>query len=142
MTRITRHQANAQLAEGVRADLAACGVILELLESQFDCAMRHRSAELAELARRLEPELAAMEARRQQRVALVRALLGQDGTMAGFIATLGETAREQLAADWAALERLVIECKRATTRNSSLLAEQYSVMQRVLHGEEQTYAPR
>jgi len=31
---------------------------------------------------------------------------------------------------------------RMTLRNGSLLAEQYSVMQRVLHGEEQIYAPR
>jgi flagella synthesis protein FlgN len=29
-----------------------------------------------------------------------------------------------------------------TTRNGALLAEQFSIMQRVLHGEEQVYAPR
>jgi flagella synthesis protein FlgN len=142
MTRLTRQQAGAQLAGGVRADLLACATILGLLERQFDAALRHQSAELSELARQLEPALEAMEARRLRRVALVRALLGIDATMAGFIAGLDQPARAQLGAEWAELEQLVLACKRATTRNGALLAEQFSVMQRVLHGEEQTYAPR
>jgi len=33
-------------------------------------------------------------------------------------------------------------CKDATLRNGQLLAEQHGIMQRVLHGEEQLYAPR
>jgi flagella synthesis protein FlgN len=108
MTRMTRQQAGARLVDGVGEDLAACAEICLLLERQFDAAVRHQSAHLAELAQQLTPLLDAMEARRQQRVALVRALLGQA----------------------------------ATTRNSTLMAEQFSVMQRVLHGEEETYAPR
>jgi flagella synthesis protein FlgN len=36
---------------------------------------------------------------------------------------------------------MVIDCKLAGKRNSDLLVEQYSIMQRVLHGEDQTYAP-
>ena len=83
-----------------------------------------------------------MEARRQQRVSLVRALLGEGGTMDGFIASLAEPARGALAAAWANLESTVQACKAATTRNGNLLAEQYTVMQRVLHGEDDTYAPR
>lgn len=142
MTRMTRQQASAQLAAGVGADLAACATILELLERQFDAALRHHSARLAELAQQLEPALGAMEERRRQRVALVRALVGLDATMAGFIAGLDQPERTRLGAEWAGLERLVVECKRATARNSALLAEQFSVMQRVLHGEEQIYAPR
>ncbi len=43
--------------------------------------------------------------------------------------------------DWVALEQMVLECKRLNARNSDLLTEQYSIMQRVLHGEEDTYAP-
>jgi flagella synthesis protein FlgN len=142
MTRMTRPQAGALLAAGVHADLAACALILELLERQFDAALRHRSAQLSELAQQLEPALAAMEERRKQRVSLVRALLGPEATMAAFIVGLDEPVRTRLGAEWAELELLVVECKRATTRNSALLAEQFSVMQRVLHGEEQTYAPR
>ena len=40
-----------------------------------------------------------------------------------------------------ALEQMVLECKRLNARNSEFLTEQYSIMQRVLHGEEDTYAP-
>jgi flagella synthesis protein FlgN len=139
---MTRREAAGTLAGGVRADLAACAAIRDLLEQQFDAAVRHRSALLAELAERLAPLLDAMEARRQQRVALVRALGGTNASMADFIARLAEPARAQLQGEWQELEQLVVACKTATARNGSLLAEQFSVMQRVLHGEEDTYAPR
>jgi len=94
MSSMTRQQAINALKEGVHADCAASAAILALLERQFDCALRHRSAELTALAA------------------------------------------------WAELEQTVVACKRATTRNTALLTEQFSVMQRVLHGEEHTYAPR
>jgi flagella synthesis protein FlgN len=142
MTRMTRQQAGGKLADGVDEDLAACAKIHLLLERQFDAAVRHQSAHLAELAQQLTPLLDAMEARRQQRVALVRALLGQNASMAGFIASLAEPARARVANQWRELEALVLQCKGATTRNNTLMAEQFSVMQRVLHGEEATYAPR
>lgn len=142
MTRMTRDQAVAKLAAGIEADLSASNTLLELLERQFDAALRHRSAQLAELAEQLMPALEAMEQRRVQRVALVRALLGPDGDMARLIASLAAPARAALAADWHALEQMVLECKRLNARNSALLTEQYSIMQRVLHGEEETYAPR
>ena len=137
MTRMTRDQAVAKLAAGIAADLAASTTMIELLERQFDAALRHRSADLAELAEQLMPALEAMEQRRVQRVSLVRALLGPDGDMAQMI--VGHAA---LAADWHALEQLVLECKRLNARNSALLTDQYSIMQRVLHGEEEIYAPR
>jgi flagella synthesis protein FlgN len=142
MSKMTRDQANAALAADVRADLAAAGSMLELLQRQFDAALRHRGDELAELAAGLEPQLEAMEARRRQRVALVRALHGADATMAELLASLKEPLRSSLAADWAELEKRVRACKDAVARNGNLLAEQFSVMQRVLHGEEHTYAPR
>ncbi|MFL6675096.1 MAG: flagellar export chaperone FlgN [Massilia sp.] len=142
MTRLTRQQATSRLADGVRDDLAAAGAIQALLEQQFDAALRHQSAQLSALAEQLTPLLGAMEQRRQQRVTLVRALLGPDATMAGFIASVAEPAQAGLAAAWRELEALVLECKAATTRNGALLAEQFSVMQRVLHGEGEIYAER
>jgi flagella synthesis protein FlgN len=142
MSRMTRDQAVFRLAEGVQADLAACAEVQGLLERQFDAALRHRSGELAALAAALTPALDAMDARRQQRVTLVRALLGAQATMSALIATLAGAARDELAANWQQLEQMVTECKRMTNRNSALLAEQFSIMQRVLHGEEQVYAPR
>mgnify|MGYP000666261712 FL=1 len=142
MTRMTRDQAVAKLADGIQADLAASNTLLELLERQFDAALRHRSAQLAELAEQLMPALEAMEQRRLQRVSLVRALLGPDGDMARLIASLAAPVRATFAADWQALEQMVLECKRLNARNSALLTEQFSIMQRVLNGEEDIYAPR
>ena len=46
-----------------------------------------------------------------------------------------------MEADWNTLEQAVITCKAVSKRNADLLVEQYSIMQRVLHGEEQIYAP-
>ena len=83
-----------------------------------------------------------MEARRQQRVSLVRALFGPEGGMDHFFATLEAGVRADAQAAWRELEAIVTLCKQATGRNAGLLAEQYSVMQRVLHGEEAIYAPR
>ena len=142
MTRMTRQQAVQALADGVRLDLEAAKAILALLERQFQAALRHKGSELAALAEELMPALDAMDARRRQRVALVRALHGNEGAMAQFIAAQPEPGRARLAAAWSELERLVVACKAATTRNGNLLADQFSTMQRVLHGEEQTYAPR
>lgn len=142
MTRMTRQQAVQALADGVGLDLEAAKAILALLERQFQAALRHKGGELAALAEELTPALDAMDARRRQRVALVRALHGNEGTMAQFVAAQSEPHRARLATAWAELERLVLACKAATTRNGNLLADQFSTMQRVLHGEEQTYAPR
>ena len=142
MSRMTRQQANATLVDGVQADVRDSAEVLALLERQFEAALRHRSGELTELATLLTPLLDAMDARRQQRVSLVRALLGEAATMDRFIITLPEPAQGALAAAWADLERTVLACKEATGRNGQLLAEQYTVMQRVLHGEDDTYAPR
>ncbi|MCC6069933.1 flagellar export chaperone FlgN [Massilia sp. GCM10020059] len=139
---MTRDSAVAKLADGIQADLAASNTLLDLLERQFDAALRHRSAQLAELAEQLMPALEAMDQRRLQRVALVRALLGPDGDMAQLIASLAAPVRAAFAADWQALEQRVVECKRLNARNSALLTEQFSIMQRVLNGEEEIYAPR
>ena len=142
LPRMTRQQAVSALVDGVEQDLDAAHAIHTLLERQFQAALRHQGLELAALAEELTPALDAMDARRKQRVALVRALHGQEGTMAAFIATQPEPGRARLAAAWLELERLVVSCKSATTRNGNLLAEQFTVMQRVLHGGDGTYAPR
>ena len=142
MSRLTRDQAVIRLLDGIRADLEASAAIRALLERQFKAALRHRSAELGELAEQLMPQLDAMEQRRQQRVQLVRALHGADATMADLLGSLDAPRRARANADWERLEALVRDCQEATARNGALMAEQYTVMQRVLHGEEQLYAPR
>ena len=142
MSRLTRDQAVTRLLDGIRADIEASAAIRALLERQFEAALRHRSAELGELAEQLMPQLDAMEQRRQQRVQLVRALHGGDATMADLLGGLDAPRRARANADWERLEALVRDCQEATARNGALMAEQYTVMQRVLHGEEQLYAPR
>ncbi|QYG01475.1 MULTISPECIES: flagellar export chaperone FlgN [Massilia] len=142
MATLTRTQANALLLDGVQRDLHEAAAIHALLERQFEAAVRHRSVELTALAEDLAPLLEAMEGRRQQRLRLVRALLGAQATMEQYIASLTPAARATFDAAWAELETIVRACKEATIRNGQLLAEQYSVMQRVLHGEDGIYAPR
>lgn len=139
---MTRDQAVARLLEGIQEDLRACAVIHDLLERQFQAALRHRAAELGELAGELMPQLDAMEGRRQQRVQLVRALHGAAAGMDDLLKALPAAQRDRAASDWERLEQLVRDCKQATARNGSLMADQYTVMQRVLHGEDELYAPR
>ena len=141
MGRLTRDQAVARLLDGIRHDMQACAVIRELLERQFEAALRHRAAELGELAGELMPQLDAMEQRRQQRVQLVRALHGAGATMDDMLNGLPAAQRGSATADWQQLEQQVRDCKEATARNGNLMADQYTVMQRVLHGEDQLYAP-
>jgi flagella synthesis protein FlgN len=142
MGRLTRDQAVASLLDGIQADLGACATIRDLLERQFEAALRHRAAELGTLAEQLMPELDAMEQRRLQRVQLVRALHGASATMDNLLDGLPAAQRTRASADWERLEQLVRDCKEATARNGSLMADQYTLMQRVLHGEDQLYAPR
>lgn len=141
MGRLTRDQAVARLLDGIRHDMQSCAVIRDLLERQFQAALRHRAAELGVLADELMPQLDAMEQRRQQRVQLVRALHGASATMDDMLNGLPAAQRGRATADWQQLEQQVRDCKEATTRNGSLMADQYTVMQRVLHGEDQLYAP-
>jgi flagella synthesis protein FlgN len=77
-----------------------------------------------------------------QRVTLVRALCGATADMATLIAGLDAPQRAALTAAWQELEQRVLECKRLNVRNSALLTEQFSIMQRVLHGEETLYEAR
>jgi flagella synthesis protein FlgN len=142
MSRMTRDQAVARLLDGIQDDMTSCGDVHELLDRQFQAALRHHGAELSALAEELMPRLDAMEERRKQRVQLVRALFGPDATMDALFASLAAPQKSSASAAWAQLERLVRDCKQATVRNGNLMADQYSVMQRLLHGEDDTYAPR
>lgn len=129
------------LLQGVAADLPAYRELLDLLEQQFQGAVRHQCESLEQLAVTIVALVEAMEARRRQRVSLVQQLLGPAGTMAQAFALLKSSARERMETDWSMLEKLVLECKRLGKRNSDLLVEQYTIMQRVLHGEELLYEP-
>ncbi|MET3131985.1 flagella synthesis protein FlgN [Oxalobacteraceae bacterium GrIS 1.11] len=141
LSHLTRQDMLTMLLRGVADDVPAYAALLLMLEEQFDTALRHQSALLTEVAERIGAAVEAMEARRRQRVSLVCALIGPAGTMAQVMALLKGPSRLALESHWLELERMVLECKRRNSRNSELLSNQYSIMQRVLHGEEQIYAP-
>jgi flagella synthesis protein FlgN len=136
-----RQNAMTLLLRGVADDLAACATMRAMLEDQFNAALCHNSAALAELSTKIVMAVDAMEMRRQERLRLVSTLLGGKATMADTFALLKGATRDKLESSWAELEKMVIECKRLNARNNALLTEQYSIMQRVLHGEDQIYAP-
>jgi len=138
---MSRQDAMRLLLQGVAADLLAYPALADLLEQQFQGAVRHQSERLEQLAAAILALVEAIELRRQQRVSLVQQLLGPAGTMAQAFALLKSAARARMETDWSTLERLVLECKRLAKRNSDLLVEQYTIMQRVLHGEERLYEP-
>jgi len=130
-----------QLLHGIAADQQAYAELTSLLEQQFDATIRHQLERLGQLAEAISALVDTMQARRAQRVALAQRLLGQTDNIMQVFSLLKNPARERIEGDWKALEIKVIECKRLSKRNSDLLVEQYSIMQRVLHGEEQIYAP-
>ena len=138
---ITRQEAVRRVLQGMTDDGVGYGALQTLLEEQFQATLQHQSTRLTALADQVIAAVEPLDARRRQRVSLVTALLGPQGDMPQLFALLQEDARSKAEADWIALEQMVLECKRLNARNSDLLTEQYSIMQRVLHGEEDTYAP-
>ncbi|WP_229417162.1 flagellar export chaperone FlgN [Massilia sp. Root418] len=137
----SRQHAMQLLLEGISADMAAYAELQDLLEQQFDAALRHQRARLEQVAEAVSVLVDAMETRRAQRVACAVHLLGPAPAMAQVFALLKPEPRERLQQQWQALELRVLECKRLSKRNSDLLVEQYTIMQRVLHGEDQIYEP-
>jgi flagella synthesis protein FlgN len=129
------------LLAGIAEDLLAYPELQALLEQQFQAALRHKAAELGTVAEAISTLIDIMQERRALRVALVQRLVGPQGNMLQAFALLKNAARERMEADWNTLEQAVITCKAVSKRNADLLVEQYSIMQRVLHGEEQIYAP-
>jgi flagella synthesis protein FlgN len=138
---LSRQDAMRQLLAGIAEDLLAYPALHELLQQQFQAALRHKASELGPVAEAISTLVDTMQARRALRVALVQRLVGPQGTMLQAFALLKNAAREKMEADWSTLEQAVIACKALSKRNGDLLVEQYTIMQRVLHGEEQIYAP-
>lgn len=138
---LPRQDAMRALLAGIAEDLQAYKSLQDLLEQQFEAALRHQAARLGDVAEAISTLVDTLQGRRAQRVALAQRLLGPTGNMAQAFALLKNAAREKIEADWKTLETMVVECKRLSKRNSDLLLEQHSIMQRVLHGEDQLYAP-
>lgn len=138
---ITRQEALQRILQGIADDSQAYVVLHALLEEQFQSTLRHQNTQLAVLAEQIVAAVDSLEERRRQRVSLATALLGAKAEMQQLFALLPAGRGALAVRDWAALEQMVLECKRLSARNSEFLTEQYSTMQRVLHGENHTYAP-
>ncbi len=129
------------LLDGIKADLQSYQQMLDLIAQQFEAAIRHQSERLGEIAQEIGALVDVLEARRAQRVDLATRLIGPQPSMEQVFALLKPEARARLEADWAQLEGMVQTAREMGRRNADLLAEQYTIMQRVLHGDDQTYEP-
>ena len=130
-----------QLLDGIAADLQSYQQMLDLIAQQFEAAIRHQSERLAQVAKEIGALVDVLEARRAQRVELATRLVGPQPSMEQVFALLKPAPRARLEADWAQLEGMVQAAREMGRRNADLLAEQYTIMQRVLHGDDQTYEP-
>lgn len=142
--RSSRAEYVARVLQTVRADLAGYRQLRELLDSQFEAALRHQSAALQEVAEQITALVDVLEQRREERVALVAKVTGQPrpDSMEPIFKLLNESSRTSVEGMWRELEHLVVECKALNARNCQLLMDQHEIMQRVLNGEVDTYAPR
>ncbi|MFC4308143.1 flagellar export chaperone FlgN [Steroidobacter flavus] len=142
---MTVREALGRLIKGVHADLGDYRTLRELLDVQFEAALKHRSAVITDIADRISVLTTQMEKRRAERLALAKVLVGkQPGavTISAVSARLPANARPAFDEWWQTLETLVQECKRLNQRNCDLLMNQHEILQRVLQTDGGgTYAP-
>jgi flagella synthesis protein FlgN len=138
---IPRQEAMKRMLDGIVADLADYQQLLGLIEQQFEAAIRHQSARLGEIAAAIGALVPVLEARRAERVDLATRLTGPNPAMVQVFALLRAEPRAKLETDWKQLEAMVRSARELGKRNAELLAEQFTIMQRVLHGDDQTYEP-
>ncbi|GAB3185548.1 flagellar export chaperone FlgN [Hydrogenophaga aquatica] len=127
----------------VRADVQDYHALRDLLDAQFEAALRHQVERVRQVCSDIAGLVDVIDQRRAERMTLASALTKQPPAMAhaALQRRLG-AASASLLADWTReLEGLVRECKRLNLRNCSLLTEQHEIMQRVLQQEVSTYAP-
>lgn len=141
---MTLREALGRLIKGVHADLGDYRTLRELLDVQFEAALKHRSAVISDIADRISALTAQLDKRRAERVALAKMLVGKQSsvTISAVSARLPANARPAFDEWWQTLEQLVQECKRLNQRNCDLLMNQHEILQRVLQTDGGgTYAP-
>lgn len=147
---MTRRAALQKLFHDMRADIEDYQRLRQLLQEQFEAAVRHRTEQVRELVERISGIATVLEARRRERVALVRKLAPRavKPTIEQLSSQLQGPARASFDRCWTSLYALLEDCKRLNERNCHLLMEQHDIMDRVLkqvvRGENtqaDTYAP-
>lgn len=139
-------EALSHLLRDMHADRSGYARLRELLEQQFEAALRHQAERLSALADDIVALVDELNARGLQRGALLRQLLGQrpqtEPSMAALLQRLPSAVGQTLSIAWQSLEQQVRECKDLNQRNCHLITEQHALMQRVMGVEEALYAER
>ncbi|MDT3671904.1 MAG: flagellar export chaperone FlgN [Aromatoleum sp.] len=139
---MTRKDALDAILAGLVADVVDYRALRELLDAQFEAALHHDSARIADVGERITALASRMHARRAERVGLATRLVGRPAeTPDPVFALMAGPARARAESSWRELERHVSECKALNERNCRLLMEQHEIMRRVLDSEVGTYAP-
>jgi flagella synthesis protein FlgN len=129
--------------ELVRADIREYHDLRDLLEQQFQAALRHQVEALREVGERIVERVDGLQQRRAQRLALAVSVTGV-APLAAHGALQSQLAGRPAALlqDWTQqLQALVSECQGMNERNCALITGQNEIMCRVLNHEEPTYAP-
>lgn len=122
------------LLRDLHADRSAYARLRDLLEAQFEAALRHRSQVLAQLADEVFALADELGERATRRSKLLRKLLGQEvkPSMSLLLRRLPETLARNLEQAWQSLEKQVRDCQSLNQRNCQFITEQHALMQRVL----------
>lgn len=135
-------EALAALLRDLQADRSAYAQLRELLEAQFQAALRHRAQALQESAEEILALVEQLNAHTRQRGLLLRQLLGSHGeaSMGRLLQRLPASVAQTLGGLCTALQEQVNECKALNQRNCQLITEQQALMRRVMGVGEELYA--
>ncbi|KVO87711.1 hypothetical protein WL21_04845 [Burkholderia ubonensis] len=136
--------ANARrLLDDLREDFAAYRRLAEMLDAQFEAALRIDFEALRAFATAIGSEVERIAARRETRVSQIGAQPGGAVRLAERVFPGPERAlqRATLIGRCNEIEMLIGECKARATRNGNLLGSQFEAMQRLVNGERHTYVP-
>ena len=129
----------------MQADRAGYALLGDLLEAQFQAALRQSVQRLQELAEEITVLAGELQARSVARGRMLTQLLGPAEarpTLERLQQRLPAQAGQTVAQAWQDLEQQIQQCKAKNLRNCRLITEQHALMQRVLGTEEPLYAER
>ncbi len=133
-----------QLSDGLRQDLSAYDDLRELLNQQFNAALKHDADQMSELSARILTQVAALDVQRARRRELLVSLLGSavEPSVRSLLQRLPASTAQPIAVQWRALEQALTACKTLNLRNCQLISEQQALMQQLMGREEHVYAQR
>lgn len=133
-----------QLLRDLHADGFGYKLLRDLLEAQFQGALKHDAEALLRVGGEIETLCGQMEQRRAKREELLGSLLKQPPrpSMKRLIEALPGAAARTLAGLWAEVEQQLHVCKELNLRNCRLIMEQQEMMQRLLGEDGGVYAER